>query len=287
MTGGDAKTCTGRTTVGFDLDGVLMRNPFETCVLPRLAQLLGSTRGLRGLAGEAAVRAVREKVGGGWQRRMEAGDLVGAYDWDAIYRQAAGELGGGSALAAEIDVARWVEDCCGQDGHVAALPGARQALEGLRDLGTRLVVVSNGFATYQEPVLDAIGLLPYFDAVVTPERAGAAKPQRRIFEAAGPLDLFVGDTLVHDVLGARGAGVTAAWLPSRLPDVLMALDPVARASHPALPGLVESSLAASPHTRFHPEADAHTCMPDLVLARVDEVIGVVAAAKGIDAALQS
>ena len=76
-------------------------------------------------------------------------------------------------------------------------------------------MISNGFAAYQEPVLEALGLLGYFDAVITPERAGAAKPEPQIFAAAGRLDLFVGDTLVHDILGANQAGVPSAWLPPR------------------------------------------------------------------------
>src|SRR5690606_26946804 len=73
-----------RPSVGFDLDGVLIRNPFETCVVPRLAALLKATPCLKDLGEHEATRAVRQRVSGGWQRRMGAGDLVGAYDWDAI-----------------------------------------------------------------------------------------------------------------------------------------------------------------------------------------------------------
>jgi len=266
-----------RIAVGFDLDGVLMRNPFETCVVPRLAALLAATRGLAGLDEEEAARAVRRRVSGGWQRRMLEGDLVSAYDWDAIYREVARELGGAPELAGDIDVATWVVECCGQDGHIAALPGAEAALAGLKTQGARLVVVTNGFAAYQEPVLAALGLLPYFSAVVTPERAGAAKPQRRIFEAAGDLDLFVGDTLVHDVLGARGAGVASAWLHPRLPAELLPLTPAERAAHRAVDDVIARSLSASPHRRFHPEADVESCRPHYVLARVDEVVGIASA----------
>jgi putative hydrolase of the HAD superfamily len=255
---------------------VLIRNPFETCVLPRFAALLKATRGLNGLEEQEAASAVRKRVAGGWQQRMGSGDLVGAYDWDAIYREVATELGGEPDLVGRIDVALWVRECCGQDGHIEALPGAREALQGLSALGGRLVVVSNGFSAYQVPVLDALGLLPYFDAVVTPEKAGAAKPQRGIFEAAGHLDLFVGDTLVHDVLGARGAGVRAAWLDHCLPADLAVLSPRGRAEHPQMPAHLESSLATSPHRRFHPEADVESCRPDYVLASVDEVVEVVA-----------
>src|SRR5690606_4879493 len=262
----------GRFSVGFDLDGVLMRNPFETCVLPRLAALLKSTPGLADLEELEAARAVRERVSHGWQRRMRSADLVGAYDWDGIYREVAEELGGDPELAGQIDVATWVVECCGGDGHIEALPGAEEALGGLADLRVRTVVISNGFAAYQEPVLEALGLLEYFDAVITPERAGAAKPEPQIFAAAGRLDLFVGDTLVHDVLGANQSGVPSAWLPPALPDWLADLKPAQRAKHPAVPDLVRASLTSSPHRRFHLEASVDDCMPGFVLARVDEVV---------------
>ena len=264
-----------RFSVGFDLDGVLMRNPFETCVLPRLAALLKATPGLADLEEQEAARAVRERVSRGWQSRMGGSDLVGAYDWDGIYREVAEGLGGSPDLVGQIDVAAWVEQCSGVDGHIEALPGAREALAGLQELGVRTVVITNGFAAYQEPVLAALGLLGFFDAVVTPERAGAAKPQPGIFRAAAPLDLFVGDTLVHDVLGARQVGVQAAWLQPVLPAELLDLSPRERARHSALPELVERSLAASPHRRFHPEATVESCTPDFVLARADEVVDLV------------
>src|SRR5690606_796587 len=101
-----------RFAVGFDLDGVLIRNPFETCVLPRFAALLKATRGLNGLEEQEAASAVRKRVAGGWQQRMGSGDLVGAYDWDAIYREVATELGGEPDLVGRIDVALWVRECC-------------------------------------------------------------------------------------------------------------------------------------------------------------------------------
>ncbi len=272
------RPASGRFSVGFDLDGVLMRNPFETCVLPRLAELLKASPGLSELDEHEASRAVRERVSQGWQRRMAGADLVSAYDWDAIYRDVAEELGGSAELTGQIDVAAWVVQCCGQEGHIAALPGAADTLAVLTRLGVRTVVVSNGFAAYQEPVLASLGLLRYFDAVVTPERAGAAKPERQIFERAGPLDLFVGDTLVHDVFGAKRVGIPSAWLPPSLPADLLPLSPEERARHRSLRDLVEQSLASSPHSRFHPEAAVADCMPDFVLASVDEVVGLVRSA---------
>jgi 2-haloacid dehalogenase len=58
-----------------------------------------------------------------------------------------------------------------------------------------------------------------FDAVITSEMVGAYKPDPRVFQRVlqetGVLPeeaLYVGDTLLDDVHGAKLAGMTAAWL---------------------------------------------------------------------------
>lgn len=266
-----------RPAFGFDLDGVLIVNPFDSCVVPRLERLLETAPSLTGLTHAAVSTRVRGAIRRGWQQRMATGDLAAAYDWDAIYLQAAAELGAPSDARATIDVARWVRECCAQEGHVRALPGAAEMLAKLSAAGARLVVISNGYAPYQEPVLEWLGLLPYFDEVVTPDRVGYAKPDARIFQAAGPLDAFVGDTLVHDVLGARQAGVAAVWVQPSLPPAFMVLDPLERAASPDIDSLLQASLTASPHARFHPEADSDSCMPSAIVRTMSEVTDLLLA----------
>src|SRR5205823_4585360 len=60
---------------------------------------------------------------------------------------------------------------------------AKPVLRRLRDRGLRLGVVSN-FDGRLRRLLGALELAPAFDAVVLSSECGAAKPDRRIFEAA-------------------------------------------------------------------------------------------------------
>jgi len=83
----------------------------------------------------------------------------------------------------------------------------------------KLLVVTNGNAD-----IDRIGIGHYFDASAAAHELGFGKPDRRIFEyacskvgIAPPRVLHVGDDLELDVMGARGAGMHAAWL--RRPDL--------------------------------------------------------------------
>lgn len=256
--------------IGFDLDGVLIRNPFETCVIPRFLLSLGDLPGVRALGGRAVASAVRDRIVGGWRGRMATGDLAAAYDWDAIYREVAGHLGADEAFLDDIDVAAWVRDCCDQCGHIETLPGAGELLARLESAGHRLVVISNGYAAYQRPVLAALGLLGHFADVFTPDRVGYAKPDSRIFAAAAPLDVFVGDTLVHDVLGAKRAGLATVWVAPALPAALVPIGPLERAAQPRLAGVIRDSLNVSPHSRYHPEADESSCLPDAVVTDMHE-----------------
>jgi putative hydrolase of the HAD superfamily len=96
-----------------------------------------------------------------------------------------------------------------------AATGAAEALAALRAHGLRLGVVSN-FDHRLEPILAGLGLRPFFDAVVRPSEAGAAKPDPRIFAcalarlgAAPEAAVYVGDDAELDVVAARAAGLAA------------------------------------------------------------------------------
>ncbi len=105
--------------------------------------------------------------------------------------------------------------------HYASAPAWRihpevpEVLAALRRRGIALAVVSN-FDSRLPPLLAALGLAPFFDAVVCSGAVGAAKPDGAIFAhalAALGVDaseaLHVGDSRVNDYDGARAAGIDA------------------------------------------------------------------------------
>lgn len=101
---------------------------------------------------------------------------------------------------------------------VRPVPGTREMLEGLRDRGLRLAVISNAdgsVATY----LENAGLADLFELILDSAVEGVEKPDPEIFRTA--LDrlglepreaVYVGDTWPVDVVGARRAGVPAIYL---------------------------------------------------------------------------
>ena len=94
----------------------------------------------------------------------------------------------------------------------AAYPHVIPVLQQLHQRSARLAVVTNKIARFAEPLLRDLGLMQYFDAVVsgdtTPTPKPAADPALHACAALNlePTDaLFVGDSTT-DVLCARAAG---------------------------------------------------------------------------------
>ncbi len=113
--------------------------------------------------------------------------------------------------------------------HVAAMPGAHEALHRLRPR-YRLVVATNAEESGVQEVraaLTRVGLDALVDDVVSSRDVGARKPDPAFFRAAlraasvgqppAPRRaVMVGDSWSNDVAGARAAGLRAVWLnPSR------------------------------------------------------------------------
>jgi putative hydrolase of the HAD superfamily len=96
-----------------------------------------------------------------------------------------------------------------------AYPEVPDVLAALRAGGARLAVVSNWDISLHD-VLERTGLRGLVDAVVISAELGVAKPDPAIFRAAlerlgagAEGAVHVGDSLEHDVAGARAAGLEA------------------------------------------------------------------------------
>jgi putative hydrolase of the HAD superfamily len=94
-------------------------------------------------------------------------------------------------------------------------------LQGLHARGLTLGVLSN-WDTRLGPLLEGLGLMPYFKHVVLSAVVGWEKPHPRIFASALELAgvpaaqvLHVGDNYQQDVVGAQQAGIYAVWLRRR------------------------------------------------------------------------
>ena len=103
--------------------------------------------------------------------------------------------------------------------HAVEMPGASAVLDRIAATGIAIGIVSNGAEASRRELVRRLGFDRRIRTLVSSERAGARKPDRRMFELATrelgvPADRcwFVGDHPVNDIQGSRAAGMRAVWL---------------------------------------------------------------------------
>lgn len=109
--------------------------------------------------------------------------------------------------------------------YLRLLPQKSHLLEGAVDLldycanqNYQLHIVTNGFDAIQASKMESSGIHHYFENVVTNEKAGAKKPEARIFEyalqaanAQSKESLMIGDNWEADIMGALRFGIDAVF----------------------------------------------------------------------------
>lgn len=97
--------------------------------------------------------------------------------------------------------------------------GAQRALDLARDHGP-VGLITNGSRQVQAQKLDALDITDAFDTVVYAGEETPPKPASDPFDRAllrldanAPETLYVGNSMEHDVVGAKRAGLQAAWYP--------------------------------------------------------------------------
>ncbi len=100
----------------------------------------------------------------------------------------------------------------------ALFPDLVPALKELKALGIRLGIGTNMTAVIQFRKLEALGILGFFDFIVSSEEAGSEKPEKDIFllccQKAGvdPCECaFIGDSLKNDAAAAAASGMKGIW----------------------------------------------------------------------------
>lgn len=188
----DRSVFTGATVV-FDLDGTLVES------LPDLAATLNVILNRHGLTA-LEPQMVRSIVGRGARVLLTRG-------FEASGQSLSPER-------ADILFAEFIEH---YTAHIAdasfVFPGVEDALDQLADAGARLAVCTNKRTDLAVPLLQALGLAKRFAAIVGPDLAPAAKPDRRHLLTTVALAggdparaIMVGDSGT-DADTARAAGV--------------------------------------------------------------------------------
>ena len=99
-------------------------------------------------------------------------------------------------------------------------PGVPEMLQGLRDLGLKLGIISNTASLYQVfDQLEKYGIREYFEDVTLSSQVGYRKPHPGIFRVSllqmrsnARRSVYVGDTVSRDIIGSKRAGFACSIL---------------------------------------------------------------------------
>ncbi len=208
---------TGIRAVCFDLDGTLLRDDHVDGVVRAVAAQLAQR--YPGVDADA-LAAANERVW--WDYWPEVGDawLAGLVAPDAVptevWRRALSEVGVTDAAAAPLAFALHTEI---EAVSFRLYEESAEVLRTLRTKGIRLALITNGPSALQRAKLRATGIEGAFDVVIVSGEHGVHKPDPAIFAMAlaglgvsAEEALHVGDNLVTDIDGARGAGLLPVWI---------------------------------------------------------------------------
>jgi putative hydrolase of the HAD superfamily len=209
----------GKKWITFDLDGTLMQNPFGKWVFPEIEEMFKEQ-----MQGESFIcEMVKEH-----QKRMHHGDIVSAYDWDDIMQCTAVNFG----VTIRVRVEELVKKHASPSKVYLLEAGMLETLHSLKKKGYHLAAITNGYANYQLPVMDTLGLTSLFDAIITPERVGYGKPKTQmaasLYEGTNEIIAHIGDRIDHDVVFANRLGVLSVWIWRGMPETLKKVDPLER-----------------------------------------------------------
>jgi putative hydrolase of the HAD superfamily len=165
---------------------------------------------------ERAREEVRAAFDTAWERHMQMWERGFASGAAEVARWALEELELPPRGPALSGLVREFEEAS-HSGHVVALEGARETVEGLASAGIRLGLICDTGLTPGRVVrqhLERLGLLASLQVTIFSDEWSLTKPSEKLFHGAlGELDCepeeaaHVGDLRRTDVAGARGAGM--------------------------------------------------------------------------------
>ena len=105
--------------------------------------------------------------------------------------------------------------------------GVTELLDGLKDAGKKIYLLSNAQESFTVPEMDELGILSYFDGIMISSEERVCKPQKQFFEKLlakyqlNPKEsLMVGNDKNSDMMGAKGVGIDGLYIHQEIsPDV--------------------------------------------------------------------
>lgn len=256
--------------VSFDLDGVLMENPFSKGIFPYIKNELKSqyeNHHNQPIKEEIIWKNIKYE----FRQRIKS-NLYTAYDWDDIIQKVANDL----RIPGKIDISELIKEYL-EEPYIHLYQDGKELLDKLQEANIELFVVTNGYYKYQYPVLEALGINNYFTEIITTDGSEAVKPQGEIFKSKLTESnnwIHIGDSPLMDVYGANKLSATSILVFRELSEDLLSLLPSERAKSEFAKELINDELDKELSLNKW-EYEEDLIYPDYLVKSLDEVFPIL------------
>lgn len=193
----------------FDFGGTLVGGKLDVKGYRR--QLLAY---IRSLGHRVSERALRKAIDGMLAKLRKAQEKNRELKFEELYSSVLLRLG----INPTEDILNQIYELYKGSYSFEMVPGAEETLQSLYGR-YKLAVVSNATSQLPRFALEKSGLIRFFQVVVVSRDLGVRKPDPEIFRYAleklkvKPEEaIHVGDSIKHDVRGAKRAGIKVVWI---------------------------------------------------------------------------
>lgn len=256
--------------ITFDLDGVLMENPFSEGVFPEVTrEIAQSSFQFHKWNLEQAQQKVFQEMLARYYQRFNSQQSFQAYNWQEIINEVAQEFD----YQEPIDVEEILKNYC----HPPYIRGYDNGVRLIEELKTRKIkvgIITNGYQKYQEPVLKALGFAMDFEFFISADSQASVKPQAEMFAAAKKHTkwIHVGDSLYHDVFGCNQAGGVGVWVYRGEMSALKNVPLLSRVNTPVAQKIIQQSWRREKE-RYQITVDNNqSFMPTVIIDNLQELL---------------
>ncbi|MFN2362939.1 MAG: HAD family hydrolase [Halarsenatibacteraceae bacterium] len=256
--------------VSFDLDGVLMENPFITGIFPYIKKELKNQ--YQNHHNQSIKEdLIWENIKFEFSRRIKA-NLYNAYDWDDIIQTVADDL----KVPGEIDITK-LNNKYFKKPYIHLYKNGKNLLDKLIKSDITLFVVTNGYYKYQFPVMKALGIEGYFKEIITADKRKSVKPESKIFSSELKESdnwFHIGDSLLMDIYGANKLSATTILVYRDLSEDLLKLSPAERVNAESFKEFMNEKLSDELSLNRW-EYEEKLIFPDYVVKSLKEIFPIL------------
>ncbi len=205
-------------------------------------------------------------------KSREEKNLISAFDWDDILSMVCKKLGSKWERSLIVDIESYINKY-----GIKVFDGVENSLKVLRLKSDKLYCTTNGYLLYQEPLLEATGLLSIFDDFITPDSVGVTKASKHFYckkLEENSKAIVVGDSYKYDILYPTKFGFYTIWdveavLPWSIVERYLNLAPTQRPT--AMKDELMSYLKTHENT-IYLQSHKLTELPDAIIFNFPEII---------------